>query len=212
MPLTSRHRFTCRALLGLAVCFGAALALPAQAQLYAREAPPNSAFIRAFNNTANTGVGVKIGEQTEPPLLSYAASAYLFREPGDVVLKVGPREKTVKLEANHFYTAVETSNGIVMFELSGVLNRLKAMIAIFNLMPATAVGLKTADGKATVFETVAPGTSAQREINPLKLSLGLFNGPTKLTDVPPVALDRGKVFSLFVSGSEAYPVMIWNED
>ncbi len=196
----------------LLVLLAAALAGPAQAQLYAREAPPNSAYVRAFNNTGNSGVNVKIGDKAQPALLPYTAGGYIFLSPAEYEIKVGPHSKTVPLEANHFYTAVESSNGIVMFELSGVLNRLKSMIAIFNLLPGTTFSLKTADGKATVFENLAPGASAQREINPLKLNLAIFKGDQALGTAPPVALDRGKVFSLFVSGSESSPVLIWNDD
>lgn len=190
----------------------ATAAAPAQAQLYAREAPSNSAYVRAFNNTANAGVNVKIGDKAQPALLSFTASHYMFLPPAEYQIKVGSHQKTVTLEGNHFYTAVETNDGIVMFELSGVLNRLKSMIAMFNLMPSTTLALKTADGKTAVFENVAPGASAQREINPLKLTLGVFDGDQKLSDAPLVALDRGKVFSLFIGGSKASPVMVWNED
>jgi alginate O-acetyltransferase complex protein AlgF len=37
----------------------------------------------------------------------------------------------------------------------------------------------------------------------------VFNGGTKLAEAKPVTLERGKVFSLFVTGSVAAPVLTW---
>jgi len=184
----------------------------ASAQLYAAAAPANSAFIRVYNNTANAGLPVQIGAAAQPALMAYSASDYQFLPPGQVLVKAGAHQKTMSLVANHYYTAVVSREGLAPYELSGVLNRLKAMVAIFNLMPATTLSLKTADGKASVFEGVAPGLAAQREINPLKLNLAVFDNATLIGSAPPVALDRGKVFSLFVSGSATSPVMVWNDD
>lgn len=185
---------------------------PAVAQLYAAAAPANSAFVRVYNNTANAGLPVQIGSAAQPALMAYSAGDYQFLPPGEVVVRAGSHQKTLTLVANHYYTAVVSREGLAPYELSGVLNRLKAMVAIFNLMPETTLSLKTADGKATVFDGVAPGLAAQREINPLKLTLAVFDKATLLGAAPPVALDRGKVFSLFVSGSAASPVMVWNDD
>lgn len=186
--------------------------VPAQAQLYSAVAPANSAFIRVYNDSANAGIPVQIGAATQPTLTPYAASNYLFLPPGEVLVKVGPHQQTIPLLANHYYTAVASGSGLKVLELSGVLNRLKSMVAIFNLMPTATLSLKTADGKATVFESVGPVMALQREINPLKLTLAVFNEGKLVGATPPVALDRGKVFSLFVSGSLASPVMVWNDD
>jgi len=200
-----------KALFAIVIALAGACA-PAQAQLYAREAPAGSAFVRAYNNTAGAGVALTIANKIQPPMLSYAPSAYLFLPPGDVPLEVGPHSKTVKLLGGHYYTAVASADGIAMYELSGVLNRTKAMIALFNLMPDTTLGMKTVEGKIAVFEGVKPGTSVQREINPLKLNVALFDGDQQVSVAPTIALGSGKVFSLFVGGTRGSPVMVWNED
>ena len=205
----SRFKFFASQLLGALALIST---LPAQAQLYSAIAPANSAFIRVYNDSANAGIPVQIGAATQPTLTPYSASNYLFLPPGDVMVKVGPHQQLIPLVANHYYTAVTSSSGLKVLELSGVLNRLKSMVAIFNLMPATTLSLKTADGKATVFEGVGPVKAMQREINPLKLTLAVFSEGNLVGATPPVALDRGKVFSLFVSGSLASPVMVWNDD
>ena len=86
------------------------------------------------------------------------------------------------------------------------------MIALFNLMPGVTLALRTADGAMAVFEAVAPNTSTQRAINPLKLDLALFSGDKKIATVPPVELERGRSFSLFVGGSAGAPILVWNKD
>jgi alginate O-acetyltransferase complex protein AlgF len=44
----------------------------------------------------------------------------------------------------------------------------------------------------------------------LKVNLAVYNGATKLADAKPVTLERGKTFSLFVTGSASQPVLIWS--
>jgi alginate O-acetyltransferase complex protein AlgF len=185
---------------------------PAHAQLYAREAPPGSTFVHVFNATPATGVNVQIANKTLPPLLPYTATAYIFLPPGQHAVQAGTHKQTFPLEGNHYYTVVASADGLKLFEFHEPLTRLKAMIGLFNLMPNTPLSLKTADGATAVFEGVAPNTSVQRTINPLKLSLALFNGGTKIADVPATPLERGQSFSLFVCGTETTPVLVWNKD
>jgi len=184
----------------------------ADAQLYAKEAPPGSAFIHVFNGTPASGMNVQIGDKTQPPLLPYSASTYIFVTPGVYVVQAGAHKQSFTLEANHYYTIAATATGLQPFEFSEALTGLKATIAMFNLLPTTTIALKTADGATAVFEDVAPNTSTHRTINPLRLSLALFSGTQKIADVPSIALERGRSFSLFVGGSAAAPVLVWNKD
>jgi alginate O-acetyltransferase complex protein AlgF len=182
------------------------------AQLYAREAPPGSTFVHVFNATPSAGVNVGIGARALPPLLPYAASDYIFLAPGEHVVQVGSQQKSFQLEGNRYYTVSADAAGLRLFELSEPLTKLKAILNLFNLLPGTTLALKTADGATSVLDAVAPNTSAQRALNPLKLSLALFSGDQKIATVPPIALERGRSFSLFVSGSATSPVLIVKED
>jgi alginate O-acetyltransferase complex protein AlgF len=183
-----------------------------QAQLYAREAPPGSTFIRVFNATTSGGVPVRIADKSQTPLLPYTAGGYIFLPPGSYPIKVGSQTQTFKFEGDHYYTISASNTGRTLFDLHGELTKLKSMISLYNVMPETTLGLKTADGATPVFESVAPNTTTQRPINPLKLSLAVFSGDKKISDVPPVTLERGKSFSLFVGGTEAVPILVWNND
>jgi alginate O-acetyltransferase complex protein AlgF len=182
------------------------------AQLYAREAPPGSTFVHVFNATPSAGVNVGIGAKAQPPLLPYSASDYIFLPPGEHVVQVGSQQKSFNLESNRYYTVSADAAGLRLFELTEPLTKLKAILTLFNLLPGTTLALKTADGATSVLDAVAENTSAQRAINPLTLSLALFDGEKKIATVPPIALVRGRSFSVFVSGSATSPVLVVNED
>ena len=204
-PLTTRCFSACAVVL-LGCSSGA------HAQLYAREAPPGSTFVHVFNATPTAGVNVGIGSRALPPLLAYSASDYIFLPPGEHLVQVGSQQQTFNLEGNRYYTVSADGTGLRLFELHEPLTKLKAILTLFNLLPGTTLALKTADGATAVLDAVAPNTSAQRAINPLKLSLALFSGAQKIATVAPIALERGRSVSLFVSGSTASPVLVVNED
>jgi alginate O-acetyltransferase complex protein AlgF len=136
----------------------------------------------------------------------------MFLPPGQHTIQAGAHKQAFALEGNHYYTVVANGDGLKLFEAHEPLTRLKALIGLFNLMPGTTLALKTTDGATAVFDAVAPNTSTQRTINPLKLDFALFNGDRKIADVPAVPLERGQSFSLFVCGTETTPVLAWNKD
>lgn len=200
-------------LLGAAVVLALIAWSPAaRAQLYAREAPPGSTFVHVFNATAATGVPVQVGEKGLPALLPYTATSFMFLPPGEHSVQAGGHKQSFMLEGSHYYTVVASADGLKLYEAHEPLTKLKALIGLYNLMPGTTLALKTADGATAVFDSVAPNSSAQRTINPLKVSFALFNGDKKLADVPPVPLERGQSYSLFVCGTQSTPVLVWNKD
>jgi len=206
------HKHTFSLLASAAMAVALAWSPAAHAQLYAREAPPNSAFIHIFNATPVAGVNAQIADRAQPPLLPYTASAFIFLPPGECAVQAGSRKQSFTLEGNHYYTVAASADGLHLFEFHEPLTGLKAMIALFNLMPGVTLALKTADGATAVFDAVAPNTSTQRTINPLKLDLALFSGDKKIATVPPVELERGRSFSLFAGGSPGAPILVWNKD
>lgn len=97
-----------------------------------------------------------------------------------------------------------------VFEQDCFNSQLKALVSVFNLVDGATVSLKTADGSQSVIDNVGANASGHREVNPVKASLAVYNGATKLADAKPVTLERGKTFSLFVTGSTSQPVLIWS--
>src|SRR5207244_4030750 len=88
-------------------------------------------------------------------------------------------------------------------------SQLKSLLSVFNLIDGANVNLRLAESGAKVIENVAGNAAAHREVNPAKASLAVYDGDTKLADAKPVTLERGKVFSLFVTGTSSEPMLIW---
>jgi len=179
-------------------------------QLYSATPPPGSSFIRVTNGTPTAGVAARVGAQVLPALPPYSSSSYLFLPPGDVAVSLADVEKTYTVAADHYYTVAHTADGQKVFDLKGLTSQLKSMVVLFNLLPDTTLSLKTADGKTTVFENVAPYTAVQREINPLSVQLALFRGTEKIANVPLKAFERGQPASLVVAGSANAPTAAWD--
>lgn len=195
----------------LFLVFGLAWLPSASAQLYAKGAPPGSTFVRVLNGTANPSQAGFIGDSPQLPLPPYTAGMFAFMPPGPQVVQIGSLKETFQFAADRFYSVANTDNGLKVFELEGFKSQLKAMVVVLNLLPDTTVSLKTSDGKVAIIDGVVPYKAAQREINPLAITMALFKGDQKIADVPAVLLERGKASSLIVGGTAAVPVLTWDE-
>lgn len=200
-----------RILAPLFLVFGLAWLPSASAQLYAKGAPPGSTFVRVLNGTANPSQAGFIGDSPQLPLPPYTAGMFAFMPPGPQVVQIGSLKETFEFAADRFYSVANTDNGLKVFELEGFKSQLKAMVVVLNLLPDTTVSLKTSDGKVAIIDGVVPYKAAQREINPLAITMALFKGDQKIADVPAVLLERGKASSLIVGGTAAVPVLTWDE-
>ncbi|MNC70719.1 Alginate O-acetyl transferase AlgF [compost metagenome] len=56
---------------------------------------------------------------------------------------------------------------------------------------------------------VAAKARGEREINPVKVSLALYEGDKKVSDLKPVALERGEAAVLYVTGSGSNLSPVW---
>ena len=202
LSLRTRSAFAALALAGFATT--------ASAGLYPPAAPPGSAFVRVFNGTTQPKISAQIGDKNVGDTAALEASPYIFLAPGTYTAKIGSASSSVPLQGSKCYTAALEPSGVHLFEQDCFNSQLKALVSVFNLVDGATVSLKTADGGQGVVENVAANASGHREVNPVKASLAVYDGATKLADAKPVALERGKTFSLFVTGSTAQPVLIWS--
>jgi alginate O-acetyltransferase complex protein AlgF len=69
--------------------------------------------------------------------------------------------------------------------------------------------LKTADGKTDVVKAVSAKGTGEREINPVKVSFALFDGDKKVSDLKPVALERGEAAVLYITGNGSNLSPVW---
>lgn len=187
----------------------AGLSIPAQAGLYPPAAPPGSAFVRVFNGSTQPGVPAQIGDKSLPAVPSMGASSYVFLTPGEVSAKVGGSSQTLRLDGGRCYTAALQGDTVTPFEQDCFDNPLKALISVFNLVDGSALSLKVSASGPAIVEAVGGGASGHREVNPTKAALAVYDGEVKVADAKPVTLERGKVYSLFITGSAAKPTLTW---
>jgi alginate O-acetyltransferase complex protein AlgF len=180
----------------------------AYAGLYPRAAPPGSAFVRVFNGTS-APAPAKIGDKTVPETQPMGASDYVFVEPGSVSASMGGKNESLTLDKSRCYTVAMTEEGAQSFDQDCFSSQLKSLLSVFNLIDGTTISVRMADGGAKVIDGVAGKASGHREVNPAKATLAVFNGEQKIGDAKPVQLERGKVFSLFVTGTASDPRLTW---
>ena len=192
----------------LALSIGALHAQAGDAALYAPNAPKGSAFVRAYN-AGNSELSVSVGNTDLSDIAPLGSSDFSYLPAGSYSAKVGSNTLPVKLDADRYYTLVDQPGSEPkLVSEAAFTNKQKAMLRVQNLSDST-LSLKTADGKAAVVDKVAPDGNGEREVNPVKVSLALFDGDKKISDLKPVALARGEVVSLYITGSGSQLSPVW---
>jgi alginate O-acetyltransferase complex protein AlgF len=152
--------------------------------LYDPEPPVDSAYVRVVLAAREGSVDVMVdGRMRVQKLGSGEASEYMVLPAGKHTIALHPTGKS----AAHFSTAFEVVKGRamtlafttlkpgtvpVMFEDKANSNKLKALLAVYNLdAKAGLLDVLTADGNTKVFSSVAYGTSASLSVNPISIDL-----------------------------------------
>jgi alginate O-acetyltransferase complex protein AlgF len=193
------------------IALGAALTSRAHAGdegVYGAAAPPDSAYIRVFNDSASPDFEAKIADKDLTEIAPYGASEFVFLPPGKYTLNAGRVSEAVTLKPTRYYTAVVDDHSLRLIDNDKYSNHLKAQLIVYNLIEGTSMSLKTSDGRPVV-ESIGPNAFGAREVNAVKAAFTLYNGGTKVADVRPEVLERGHVFSLFVTGNKEQPVTAW---
>ena len=178
------------------------------AALYGPVAPKGSSFVRIFNASPQQ-VSATVGSTALDDVPPQGSSDFSFMPQGDYSAKVGSQNLSVKLAADHYYTLVNSASGQPqLIEEPPFKNKQKSLVRVQNLTDKT-LTLKTADGKTDVVKAVAAKGRGEREINPVKVSFALFDGDRKISDLKPVALERGEAAVLYVTGSGASVSPTW---
>jgi alginate O-acetyltransferase complex protein AlgF len=188
------------------------LSLPAfaggDAALYGPTAPKGSTFIRVYN-ASNAEVSATVGSTPLNEIAPLSSSAFSFMPQGDYTAKVGSQTVPVKLASDQYYTLVSNTSGAPqLVEEPPFKNKQKSLVRVQNLSD-TPLTLKTADGKTDVVPSVAAKGRGDREINPVKVTLALYQGDKKVSDLKPIALERGEAAVLYVTGSGGSLSPVW---
>jgi alginate O-acetyltransferase complex protein AlgF len=180
----------------------------ADAALYGPSAPKGSTFVRIYN-AGNQAVSASVGNTQINDVVAQASSDFSFMPQGDYSAKLGSHSLPVKLASDHYYTLVNNASGAPqLVEEPPFKNKQKSLVRVQNLSDQ-ALTLKTADGKTEVVKPVAAKARGEREINPVKVSLALYEGDKKVSDLKPVALERGEAAVLYVTGSGSNLSPVW---
>jgi len=180
----------------------------ADAALYGPSAPKGSTFVRLYN-AAGSPAAASVGNTQIKPVGAQASSDFSFLPGGDYTAQVGGKSVPVKLAADKYYTLVNNAAGSPqLIEEPPFKNKQKALVRVQNLSDQS-LTLKTADGKTEVVKPVAAKGRGEREINPVKVSLALYEGDKKVSDLKPVALERGEAAVLYVTGSGSSLSPVW---
>ena len=199
--------------LTIAIILGAVNASANEEAVYGPVAPPGSAFIRIFNNSQATTQSATIGGKSLTVEGAYNAGAYKFFPAEDYKLTIKNNDLTIKLETNHYYTVyLNAENEVTVVEGRGFKQRKKALLAFYNLLN-NPISIKTANGKATVIKPVDKNFAGFREVNAVKITLAAFNETEKVLNAKPIALKRGKIFSLFATNNASGQVaLVWVQE
>jgi len=180
----------------------------ADAALYGPTAPKGSTLVRLYN-AASAPAAASVGNTQIKQVGAQASSDFSFLPGGDYNAQVGGKSVPVKLAADKYYTLVNNNGGNPqLIEEPPFKNKQKALVRVQNLTDQ-ALTLKTADGKTEVVQSVAANGRGEREINPVKVNLALFEGNKKVSDLKPVALERGEAAVLYVTGSGNNVSPVW---
>ncbi|MDH1631917.1 alginate O-acetyltransferase AlgF [Pseudomonas mosselii] len=180
----------------------------ADAALYGPSAPKGSTFVRLYN-AAGSPAAASVGNTQIKQVGAQASSDFSFLPGGDYTAQVGGKSVPVQLAADKYYTLVNSSSGNPqLIEEPPFKNKQKALVRVQNLSDQS-LTLKTADGKTEVVSPVAAKGRGEREINPVKVNLALYQGDKKVGDVKPVALARGEAAVLYVTGSGNSLSPVW---
>ncbi|SDO19176.1 alginate O-acetyltransferase AlgF [Pseudomonas jinjuensis] len=192
----------------LALALSAFGAQAGEGALYGPQAPKGSAFVRAYN-AGNSELSVSVGNAALNDVSPLGSSDFKFLPPGNYTAQVGSQSLPVKLDPDSYYTLVSQPGGQPkLVPEPPFRNKQKALVRVQNLS-GSKLTLKTADGKTAVVSDVAPQSHGDREINPVKVNLALFDGDRKVSDLKPVSLERGEVVCLYVTGNAGKLSPVW---
>jgi len=170
--------------------------------LYDPAPPEGSAFVR-FLSIAQDDKSreAKINGKTLEYVRFQQVSPYYVAPGGNADIKFGDASQSATFEAGNFYTVVfENDSRVKVIADAETANQAKSQIIFYNFSQQDGLSLKTSDGKVEVLPSVPPDDTQAREINPVKVSLAVYDGDKVLSDLGAVSLERSHSYNVI-----AYP-------
>ena len=194
------------------VGWSAAVSAQSTGLLYDPEPPADSAYVRVIHAARSGPIDVWVdGRSRSLKLGAGEASDFMVLSAGKHTLALHPAGKqvahlTTTLEvirgqaSTLAFTALQADSKPIVFEDKANSNKLKALLSIYHLAgKVEPVDVLTVDGNTKVFSSVAYGTSAAIQVNPINIDLIT----TKIGDKLPQART-----SLSMSPGGTYSVLL----
>jgi len=166
--------------------------------LYDPIPPEGSAFVRFVSlDEADGSKEATLNDKTLEFVRFKDVSSYFVMPGGPVATKIGKVKKDFSVEPGNFYTVVLSKNqDLQIYEDQKNDNQAKAQIIYYNFSPNSNLSLKTNDGKVEIVPPIASGKQGAKQINPVKVSLAVYNGDKMVKDLGSVSLERGHSYSV----------------
>ena len=180
--------------------------------LYDPEPPVDSAYVRVILASREGVVDVIVdGRLRSQKLASGEASEYMVLAAGKHTIALHAAGKSTAYLATAFdvvkgramtlaFSTLRADTVPVVFEDKANSNKLKALLAVYNLdAKIGALDVLTADGNTKVFSGVAYGTSSSIPVNPISIDLIAVKvgGNVPLTRAS-LAMTQGGTYSVFL--------------
>jgi len=171
------------------------ISLPVQAGeggLYDAPPPPDAAFVRVLNAADSGNLELAIADASFS-VGAGALSPYEFVTKGSYDATWASITLPLSVEAQKFYTIIVPADGTEpkVVEDAALANPARAGLYFYN---ATAKSLQLdakVNGKqAAIFQDVAPGATAFREVNPFEVAFIVVDGDAPVFELPATAMVR----------------------
>lgn len=193
----------CSVLTAIVVLMAVVPSVWAQEGLYGAAAPADAAFVRVVNAGTESLPELWIGATRFAALDAQTASPYRPVTSGIHQVFVGSRSEELIPRRGVYYTVMVTRDGLAIVEDTTHTRPDRAQIVLYNFSGVGPLGLRTADGSATVVGDVKPGSSGEVSVNAVPVELALFRNGERLETLGDLGLARGQSFSVIVSAASA---------
>ncbi|MBQ0711605.1 MAG: alginate O-acetyltransferase AlgF [Porticoccus sp.] len=171
--------------------------IAAENVLYDPVAPDNSAFIRLINLDNNPTIfklSIKADAQNIPP---HSVGGFIFFPPGEINATVNSIDKKITANASDVVNLINISGEQVILVEEYFESSHKSLATLYNFSESD-LSLRTINGKHTLIDSIDSMKSGSREINEVKVDLGVFEGEKLVSDVGSVSFKKGRSFSFVV--------------
>ena len=170
----------------------------ADAGLYDPLPPEGSAFVRFVSlDEAEGSKEAQVNNKTMDHVRFKDVSSYYVTPQGPMKTRIGSVQKVFNVEAGNFYTVVLSKNqDLQLFQDEENNNQAKSQIIFYNFSSDSNLSLKTSDGKVEIIPAVPTGQNGAKQINPVKVSMGIYNGDKLVKDLGAVPLERSHSYSV----------------